>query len=59
MTDVLEVVESKDGDIIIKFPDELCEELGWREGDVLDWRFKGAGVVISKVNEPEGFVPVE
>jgi len=59
MIDVLEVVESEDGELVVIFPDELCLELGWREGDVLDWRLKGNGVVLSKVNEPEGFVPVE
>ena len=59
MPDILEVVETSDGDFLLKFPLELCEELGWREGDIVDWRVKGSTVILSKVNDPEGYVPVE
>ena len=26
-----------DDDGVITFPDEMIEELGWKEGDVLEW----------------------
>ena len=26
-----------DDDGVITFPDEMMEELGWKEGDVLEW----------------------
>jgi|TARA_E500000318_G_scaffold72071_1_gene66732 hypothetical protein len=59
MSDILEVIETPDGDFLLEFSPELCEELGWREGDILDWRVKGSTVILSKVNDPEGYVPVE
>lgn len=59
MTDILEIIETPEGDFLLEFPSELCEELGWREGDILDWRIKGSVVILSKVNDPEGYVPVE
>ncbi len=57
--DVLEVLENDSGELTLNFPDELIEEMGWREGDLLDWRLKGNSIVLSKVNDPEGYVPVE
>lgn len=59
MSDVLEITELDNGDYQISFPDELCEELGWREGDLLDWRLKGTSIVLSKVNDPEGYEPLD
>ena len=59
MMDVLEVLEDDNGELMLNFPDELIEEMGWREGDLLDWRLKGNSIVLSKVNDPEGYVPVE
>ena len=34
------------GELILNFPDELLESLGWQEGDLLDW----------SVNEEDGTV---
>lgn len=34
------------GELILNFPDELLESLGWQEGDVLDW----------SINEEDGTV---
>ena len=59
MMDVLEVLENDSGELTLNFPDELIEEMRWREGDLLDWRLKGNSIVLSKVNDPEGYVPVE
>jgi bifunctional DNA-binding transcriptional regulator/antitoxin component of YhaV-PrlF toxin-antitoxin module len=51
MSGILEVQEDENGDLFLVFPDELIEELGWEEGDVLDWSFKFGGIVLSKVND--------
>lgn len=33
------------GELILSFPDELLESLGWQEGDVLDWSINEDGTV--------------
>lgn len=59
MSDVLEIIENENGDCVLVFPDDLSEELGWREGDLLDWRLKGTSIVLSKVNAHEGYEPLD
>ena len=29
--------DPESGDLILPFPDDMLEEAGWREGDVLEW----------------------
>jgi bifunctional DNA-binding transcriptional regulator/antitoxin component of YhaV-PrlF toxin-antitoxin module len=41
--------------LFIEFPDELVDELGWKEGDILNWDLKGDGIVLSKVHDPSGY----
>jgi bifunctional DNA-binding transcriptional regulator/antitoxin component of YhaV-PrlF toxin-antitoxin module len=55
MSYILEIEEDDNGEQFIKFPDELIEELGWQEGDILNWDLKGDGVVLSRVNDPFGY----
>jgi hypothetical protein len=38
---IIEVQENNSGDLFIEFPDELIDELGWQEGDILKLGFKG------------------
>ena len=33
----LEVQKLEDGDQYIEFPKELMDEVGWEDGDVLEW----------------------
>jgi bifunctional DNA-binding transcriptional regulator/antitoxin component of YhaV-PrlF toxin-antitoxin module len=41
------------GDGILLFPDELLEEMGWIEGDVLDFQIQGDGSVqLQKIVPP-------
>ncbi|STR44794.1 hypothetical protein EV682_1206 [Iodobacter fluviatilis] len=41
------------GDSILLFPDELLEEMGWIEGDVLDFQIQGDGSVqVQKIVPP-------
>jgi bifunctional DNA-binding transcriptional regulator/antitoxin component of YhaV-PrlF toxin-antitoxin module len=56
---IIEVQEDQDGELFIEFPDEIIEELGWEEGDVLSWDVKGKGIVLSRVNEESGYEVVE
>lgn len=56
---VLEVEEDENGEQFITFPEEVIEELGWQEGDILNWDVRGEGIVLSKVNEQAGYLVVE
>ena len=52
---IIEIQENNSGDLFIEFPDELIDELGWQEGDILNWDLKGDGIVLSKVNDASGY----
>jgi bifunctional DNA-binding transcriptional regulator/antitoxin component of YhaV-PrlF toxin-antitoxin module len=52
---IVEVQESDQGELFIEFPDELIDELGWKEGDILNWDLKGEGIVLSKLHDPFGY----
>jgi bifunctional DNA-binding transcriptional regulator/antitoxin component of YhaV-PrlF toxin-antitoxin module len=56
---IIEVQEDQDGELFIEFPDEIVEELGWEEGDILSWDVKGEGIVLSRVNEESGYEVIE
>ena len=45
---IIEIQENNSGDLFIEFPDELIDELGWQEGDILNWDLKGDGIVRAK-----------
>lgn len=55
MSYILEIQEDENGDQYIVFPDEVIEDLGWQEGDVLNWDVRGEGIVLSRVNDPSGY----
>lgn len=38
-------------DLILEFPENLIEEMGWKTGDTLKWETKDGNVIVSKVNE--------
>lgn len=59
MTYVVEVQEDENGDQFIVLPDEVIEDLGWQEGDLLNWDVRGEGIVLSKVHDPSGYEVVE
>jgi len=59
MSYILEVQEDENGDPFITLPDELIEELGWMEGDVLDWDVRANGIILSKVNDSAGYEVIE
>jgi len=47
-----EVVEICDnGDAILQLPPELCEELGWVEGDTISITEKDGAIIIAKIDD--------
>jgi bifunctional DNA-binding transcriptional regulator/antitoxin component of YhaV-PrlF toxin-antitoxin module len=52
MNYTLEIQEDSNGDYFIEFPTEIVEALGWAEGDILEWKLKAQGVILSKLNDP-------
>jgi len=39
-------------DLFIEFPQEILEELGWEEGDILEWDIQDDNkIIISKVKD--------
>jgi bifunctional DNA-binding transcriptional regulator/antitoxin component of YhaV-PrlF toxin-antitoxin module len=44
MSYILEVQEDENGDQYIVLPEEVIEDLGWEEGDILNWDVRGAGI---------------
>ena len=59
MSYILEVQEDENGDQYIVLPDEVIEDLGWQEGDVLNWDVRGNGIIVSKVNDAAGYEVIE
>ena len=59
MSYILEVQEDENGDQYITLPDEMIEELGWQEGDVLNWDVRGEGIVLSKLHDASGYEVLE
>ena len=48
---VVEICDN--GDAILELPDELLNEMGWKEGDTLDISEKNGKIIIKKINEEE------
>lgn len=59
MSYILEVQEDENGDSYITLPDEIIEELGWDDGDVLEWDVRGSGIILTKVNDASGYEVIE
>ena len=61
MTDKTMIVTLKEdpetGDSYIEFPDDLLAQLGWHEGDIIDWEIKDDGRITAtkvKIDGPQG-----
>jgi bifunctional DNA-binding transcriptional regulator/antitoxin component of YhaV-PrlF toxin-antitoxin module len=59
MSYILEVQEDENGELFVTFPEDIVEALGWQEGDVLEWKLKGNGVILSKLNDSAGYEVIE
>lgn len=40
---IIELEKDEDGNLILPLGDELCAELGWKTGDVIEWTDNGDG----------------
>lgn len=38
-------------DLFIEIPEEIIQQLGWEEGDELDWQIEGNCAIIRKVQD--------
>ena len=47
------VEEDEDGNAVIPLPQEMLEELGWNEGDTLDWDASKDGQIILSKKQTE------
>jgi bifunctional DNA-binding transcriptional regulator/antitoxin component of YhaV-PrlF toxin-antitoxin module len=56
---IIEIQEDQDGELFIQLPEEIIEELGWQEGDILSWNLKGEGIVLSRLNDESGYEVIE
>jgi bifunctional DNA-binding transcriptional regulator/antitoxin component of YhaV-PrlF toxin-antitoxin module len=56
---IIEIQEDQDGELFIEFPEEIIEELGWHEGDILSWNLKGEGIILSRLNDESGYEVIE
>jgi len=51
--------DPESGDLILPFPEGMLEEMGWREGDTLDFESKDDGSFYITKKEPTEWVLVE
>jgi antitoxin component of MazEF toxin-antitoxin module len=42
---------AKNGDAILEFPDEMMKDLGWKEGDVLDFEVVGESLIFRNLTK--------
>ena len=54
-TYTVSVQEDEDGDLILPFPDGLLAQMGWKEGDILEWTDNKDGTFsITKKEDNDG-----
>jgi len=47
----LPLEENEDGDLFLTLPDDVIEELGWIEGDVISYSLDTDAIILTKVEE--------
>ena len=50
---ITECSEDEEGNLVINFPDELLEAMGWGENTVLDISVVGERIVLQEVREAD------
>jgi hypothetical protein len=48
--------DPKTGELVITFPPDALEEMGWKEGDVINWDQKEDGSIILSKKENDGSI---
>ena len=51
----LDIQEQGVGAVYIVLPDDFIDEVGWSEGDILEWDVKGNGIQLNRLNESAGY----
>lgn len=46
--DIFEEIQGDPSNVILKFPPEVIEHLGWKEGDTIDIKLEDGSLVITK-----------
>lgn len=46
--DIFEEIPGDPDNVLMKFPPELLEHTGWKEGDVLDIKIEDGAIVVTK-----------
>jgi len=47
--DIFEDISGDPDNVIMKFPPELIEQTGWKEGDTLDIQLEDGAIIIKKL----------
>lgn len=37
MTHVTKIIENEDGELLVEFPLEILDQMGWNEDSILEW----------------------
>jgi hypothetical protein len=46
------IEDPETGDLIMPFPEGMCDELGWEIGDTLQWNLQEDGtIILTKVDQ--------
>jgi len=52
---IIDVQEDENGELFLQFPDDLMEQLGWAEGDIINWDIdETTGHITVRKVEPQG-----
>ena len=50
---ITECSEDEEGNLILNFPDELLEAMGWSEGTILDISVIGGRIILTEVERSD------
>jgi hypothetical protein len=45
--------EDENGDLVVPIPDDIMTELGWQDGDLLEWDIEDDHIVLRRIQEDE------
>ena len=47
--EIFEEIPGDPDNVMLKFPPEILEQTGWKEGDTLDIKLEDGAIIVSKV----------
>ena len=45
-------VEQEGDDLVLPIPDDILQELGWEEGEELEWEISNGAIILKKPGAP-------